>query len=592
MIAHPFSPRAPHGWARPAALVLLLLLALAGCRDPDDARSAQAAGDGEGATPERGGVAVLAEHIDINQPMPLVFESNMDGDLQDVLYMALTRGVWRDGRLVYLLADESPMALAERYEYAGPDSAALVYHLRGDVRWSDGQPITAHDVVWTYQAVRDPRTASPRQDYVEHIDSVVARDDSTVVFHFAHRYPEMLSHSGLGIAPRHVYQDADLAQIRSHPTLVNPDQGRLVVSGPFQIGRWDQGQQMVLVPNPHFRPQPHLDQIVIRVIPEATTRLVELQTGAVDLVRPVPHDQIPTLQAQGERIRLEREEKRQYEFIAYNPAAFAPFADAEVRRALGLALDVPGILRALQMQDYALPAAGPYPPIFRDLYDPERMRPLPHDTARARQILAAKGWRDSDGDGVLDKDGRPFRFTLLTSAANPRRADVSQIAQQQWKRLGIDARLQQLEFNTFFERLVGREYQAALGGWAVGLSPDLTELWGEDSPFNIVDYRNPEVSALFRQALAQPTEEAANRYWQAAAARLVQDQPYTWLYYLDQVDAVSNRLRGIKIDTYGAYQNTWEWWIPEALQRGTPTRAGAAPADSPPSAAASGDTAR
>jgi peptide/nickel transport system substrate-binding protein len=307
--------------------------------------------------------------------------------------------------------------------------------------------------------------------------------------------------------------------------------------------------------------RPNLDQIVIRVIGENTTRLVELQRGVVDFTRPIPHDQIPNLRRQAPDIRFERERQRSYDYIAYNPKAMDAFADPEIRRALSLGIDARGLIRALQMEDFATPAAGPYAPIFRDLYDPRQLPPLPYDTAQAKRILEAKGWRDADGDGIREKDGKPFRFTLLTNAGNPRKADVQQIVQQQLRRVGVDVRLQQLEFNTFQERQLAQEYEALLGTWIVGLSADITALWAEGTPQNFVSFRNPRVKQLFEQALSQPSEQAAAPYWRAAAEQIARDQPYTFLYFFDQVSGVRNRLQGVKIDTYGAYQNAWEWWV-------------------------------
>lgn len=545
----------------------LLLLALAGACGDRESGAADEAKTRSSEQVERGGTAVLAELSDMSKPMPLIFDSSLDGDLQDVMYMALTRGAWKDGKLVYQTSSDNPMALAWMYELVGPDSASLRYRMRSGVRWSDGQPITAEDVVWTYGVLDDPALASPRQDYLEHIDSVTAENDSTVVFHFDRRYPEMLFHSGLPIAPKHVYENIPPGEIRSSQPLTDPANGNLVVSGAFMVGAWDKGSTITLVPNPYFEPKPNLDAIVIRIIPEETTRLIELQTGNVDFMRPVAFDKVPALKAQNPEIRFATEQKRFFDYIGYNPKEFAPFADAEVRRALGLALDVSGIIAALQMGEYAVPAAGPYAPIFKELYDAERLKPLPHDPARARQILAAKGWRDSDGDGVLDREGKPFRFTLVTNSGNARRADVSQIVQQQWKQVGVDVELQTLETNTFFDRLTKRDFEAALSGWAVALAPDLSPIWAGDSPFNFVSYQNPTVTRLIQRALAQPTAEQAAPTWRAAAERIVADQPYTWLYFFDQVDGVNERLKGMRVDTYGAYQNAWEWWIPKDRQR-------------------------
>lgn len=541
---------------------LALLLGLAACGDRGEGggapRDRAAAGDQQ---PRRGGTAVTAELADMSKPLPPIFDTSLDGDLMDVMYMGLTRGAWTDGKLQYLLSDRSPMALAWHYEYVGPDSAALRYRMRSGLKWSDGQPITAHDVVWTYDLVKDPRVASPRQDYVEHMDSVVAENDSTVTFYFDRRYPEMLFYSGLPIAPRHAFQDADLADLRNHPRMRSPGNGNLVVSGAFMIGQWQPGQRLVLVPNPHFSVRPNLDQIVIRIIPETTTRIVELQNGTVDFTRPIPPDQVPAIRQRVPGVRFEREEKRNYDFISYNPAAHPAFADRDVRTALGLALDVNGIVQSLRLGEFAVPAGGPYSPIFTGLYDPQTMAPLPFDTARAKQILESKGWRDADGDGVREKGGQPLRFILLTNSGNQRRNDVAQIVQQMWRRIGVQADLRQQETNTMYDRLREKDYQAVLAGFSVSLSSDLTDMWSPESPYNFASYNNPETLAIFAQAQAATDEAQANTLWKQAAVRLIADRPYTWLYYLDGVVGVHDRLQGVRVDTYGAYQNTWEWWV-------------------------------
>lgn len=541
----------------------LPLVALAACADSDDAPEAVASGE-----PEPGGTVVIAEAADLGIPSPIVAQTELDGNLSsDVMYMALLRGRWEDGRLAYGTADESPMALARSYEYVGPDSTAIRFHMRSDRRWSDGAPITAEDVAFTYGMIQESELASPRSDVVAQIDSVVAENDSTVLFQFRSRYADMLFHSAVGIIPAHVFEGTEPAAFRSHPALQNPA-GNLVVSGPFMIGEWRKGQQITMVPNPHFRPRPHLERIVFRIIPESTTRLAELRTGAVDFVKGVPFDQIPSLREQAPHVGFEFERQRNYDYIAYGDQEFPAFADPEIRRALGLAIDVPRMIEGLQMGEFAEPAGGPYAPIFSDLYDPNRTPPLEFAPDRARQILEAKGWVDEDGDGIREKDGTPFRFTLVTNSGNQRRADAAQIVQRQWRAVGVQADIRTLEFNTFFTNLVEHSYEAALGGWIVALSPDITQLFASDGGYNITGFSDPEADSLFRRALEQPTPETAAPYWRRAAAQVVEGQPYTWLYFLDTVDAVNERLRGATIDTYGPLQNTWEWWIPRASQRG------------------------
>lgn len=559
-----------------ASLAALAALALAACGGADRASRGGAAAADTGGTPESGGTAVIAELADISHPMPLVAESQLDGDVGgDVMFLSLSRSAWRDGALVFLNSTQNPGALARGWELVGADSAALRYHLDAGRKWSDGQPITSADVVWTYQQLKNPEVASPQQDYANQMDSVIADNDSTVTFWFKRRYPDMLFHSGLGISPRHVFAGSDPAQIRTHPAFVDPVH-RMVVSGPFRIGEWVKNDHFTLVPNPYFPVKPRLDRIVYRVIPEATTRLTELMNGTIDFMRPVPYDQVDRLRRQAPNVRLEREAGRSYDYIGYNPRAFAPFADPDIRRALGMAIDVPALMRALQIDRYAVPAGGPYSPLFRELYDPRGTPPLAYDTAGARKVLESKGWTDHNGDGIRDKDGVPFSFKVATNAGNSRRIDVAQIVQQQWKQLGVDAQIQMVESNTFFNELTKKNFQATVSGWSIGLSADLTTLWGRGSPFNFVSYDDPQTFALFTQAQAAARPAEADSLWRAAASRIAAAQPYTFLYWNDQLDGVSNRLRGIKVDTYGAYQNTWEWWIPKSMQRAV--GGGAAPA--------------
>ncbi|HEX6039415.1 peptide ABC transporter substrate-binding protein, partial [Longimicrobium sp.] len=437
---------------RLAALAAGLVLAACGGdreRGAGGGQADPAAGEG---TPRQGGTAVVAELGDIQFPHPFFFQGGIDADLMDVMYMALTRAEWRDGRLVFTLSDQSPMAAAWNYEYVGPDSTALRYRMKSGLKWSDGQPITAQDVAWTYEMYASRELASPRQENVADIDSVVAENDSTVTFHFKRRYPEMLFDSGLHIVPRHAYQGTAPGAMRTHRVFSRPE--TMVVSGPFRIGAWQPGQAITLVPNEHAATKPRLDRLVIRVIPETTTRLVELRNGTVHFARNIPFDQIPGLRQQAPNLHFEREQGRFWEFVAYNPAKVPQFADPEIRRALGLAVDVQGIIRTLRMEEYTVPASGPYPPIFTDIYDPQRMRPLAFDTAQAKRILEQKGWRDTDGDGIRDKDGRPFRFTLITNTGNQRRADVSLILQRMWRNIGVDLRLQPYEMGTFQERMI------------------------------------------------------------------------------------------------------------------------------------------
>jgi peptide/nickel transport system substrate-binding protein len=505
-----------------------------------------------------GGQVVIVEGADLSKPHPLISETSLDNSVTDLLYRPLLSARWENGRVVYLTAEEDNKALARSYEFFGPDSASIRYRLRTDVKWSDGVPVTAHDAKWTIDAQGDPRTASPRQDFNREIREVVAEDDSTLVIHFTRRYPEILYHTAGSPVPRHVYEGTDLANLRTHPDLLNPA-GKLVTNGAFRLVGWERGQSVVLERSPDYEPQPSLDRIVFRIVPEETTRMIELQTGNVDMTS-VPFHYISEIR-RVPSLRLEKQEKRAYEYIAYNPATKSFFADRDIRRALSLAIDINALIAGLQLEEFAQPAGGPYAPVLQGLYDPAGQPALPYDTVEANRIFASKGWTRGP-DGILRKGGERLSFTLLTNAENRRRVDVAQIVEQQWKRVGVEALIQTLEFNTVIERTTSRQFDASIGGWNVGLSADLYQMWGDPKlPFNFVGYDSPPVREAFRRALEQPTEELAAPYWREAASMIAADNPYTWLYYYDTVYGVADRFQGVVVNTLGQYQNAEGWFI-------------------------------
>jgi peptide/nickel transport system substrate-binding protein len=422
--------------------------------------------------PKRGGTVTVVTSMDLGTAMPLLTASVVDHDLMAILFRPLLQDWWEDGRLHHLTHEESPAALARSWEYVGEDSAAIRFHLVTDARWSDGEPITAHDAAWTIEMRGAPETGSLRADYNRRLVSVEAEDDHTLLVRFDRRYAEMLFHATETVVPRHAFRGAEPEELRSHPAVADPA-AHLPMSGAFVLERWDRGREIVLVPNPHFEPAPRLDRIVFRVVPEESSRMVELQTGGADLLAGVPFRWIDRLEREMPELRLEGREDRHLGYVAWNPARFEPFADREVRRALGLAIDHDALLAALDMDQHARAAGGPYAPILPEVFDPGAQVPLPHDPEEARRLLAAAGFAPSP-DGILRRDGEPFRITLITNAGNQRHADAAQILQQMLRRVGIDLRIRALEFNTYVQQMREREADAVLGSWIVALSPDLS----------------------------------------------------------------------------------------------------------------------
>lgn len=522
---------------------LLVVLALAaGCREAPT-----------------GGRIVIGESTDISTLLPVIAGSQLDAEVGAQLYLSLNQARLEDGELDYFAGD---LALAEDWQLT-PDSVTLIYDLRDDARWSDGEPVDAGDVVFTFELVRVPEIASPYGTVWERLDSVTIPAEGFVAFHFKRRYPGMLYDTGIGIVPEHIFREhiSDQATLAGHPTLVDPAAG-LVVSGPYRVAERAPGERLVLERNPRAVAAPATDTIVFRILPDPMTRLIELRNGALDVAGPLPLAQADEL-AEDPGLRVEIVEDRFYDYIAWNGAAFAPFADTEIRRALSLAIDRRGVLEGLGIETFADPAAGPFPPILTGLADPE-LEPDPYAPDSARAILERKGWSDRDGDGVLDRDGERFRFTLLTQAGNARRESAAEIIQAGLAAIGIEMRIRSLEFNTLMSAAFqDRNFEALLSGWQVGLQPDdiVGFFWPADHPYNFTGYSSAALDTIIPRAQAAATGEEAAPHWRAAARVIADAGPYAFLWFYDDAEGVSERVRDTRIDTYGIYQNLHQWRI-------------------------------
>src|SRR5690606_16602645 len=188
--------------------------------------------------------------------------------------------------------------------------------------------------------------------------------------------------------------------------------------------------------------------------------------------------------------------------------------------------------------------------------------------ARARELLAEAGWSDTDGDGIVEKDGRPFRFTLETNQGNDLREDIIVIIQNNLREIGVDAQLRLAEWNSMTDRLKRREFQAVVTGWAVDFKFDPTETLGcAGGVYNYPAYCNPTADSLSRQGLTTLDHDDARPLWNQYQEIIHEDKPYTFLYYLDERLDLSKRLQGVEADARGNLVSVQNWWIPEALQR-------------------------
>lgn len=438
-----------------------------------------------------------------------------------------------------------------------PDRLTATVRLRADARWSDGRPVTAEDVVWTWRAQVDPAVGWRYRQSKERIERVEAVDPRTAVFSFATAYPAQMADLNEGaILPRHVWGALPFERWREDPDWFAR---HLVTSGPFRLAQWLPGERVVLEPG-GSRPvsgRPPLPRVVFRVVPDPAARLAQLEAGALDYVANVSPAEAARLAGDPE-IRIERFWHRRYDYLAWNLAREL-FADAAVRRALTLAIDRQALVDAL-WHGFARISASPVPSSVWAA-DPD-LAPWPYDPAAARDLLTAAGWRDRDGDGVRERDGHRFSFELAVNGDNRLRADSAVMIQAQLALVGVEARVRSLDFHALVDRLDAHEFDAALGAWGIDTSLDLWYAFHSaaiSDGYNSGGYANPEVDRLIDVARRAADPATMLQPLRRIQRILHRDQPYTFLVEPLGLDAHRRRVQGARPSALGSFRDLSSW---------------------------------
>ncbi len=446
--------------------------------------------------------------------------------------------------------------LARSYDWS-PDHRQLTFHLRADAVWSDGVPITAEDVRWTWQAQISPDIAWSYADLKDAITDVEVVDPHTVRYHFREAYTTQLLDAIEGkILPKHAWEQIPFSEWRQRADWFRD---HLVTSGPFRLAAWKPGEEIVLARNErYFDPaQPKLDRVVFRVAPDAASHIEQLLAGTLDFACGVTPADAARI-APREDLRIVAFDNRQYDYVCWNTLR-PPFDDPEIRRALTLAIDRQALVDTL-FKGYARVASSPIPSNFW-AHDPA-LAPLPYDPAEARRILAAKGFGDRDGDGIVERQGKSFAFELSTNSSNRIRSAAVVLIQEQLRKVGIAATPRTLEIHALTEANRAHDFDATISGWAIDTTLDLKPYFHSTESaggYNIGSYRNAEVDRLLEAARRTPTPQDALPDLLRIQQVLHAEQPYTFLWEPQRLCAVRSDLADVHPNAISAYFNLPEW---------------------------------
>jgi len=449
------------------------------------------------------------------------------------------------------------------------DGLSVQMTLRDDITFEDGTPLTAEDVAFTFELLANPAVGSPLAAYAGRMQpgarpEVV--DPTHLIWRFTEAYDRdtQIGHmSSVAVLPKHQLHGADLGALRSHPLSDQP-----LSYGPFKLGA-STPESFTLVRNDAFtgpnRMSSSLDSVTFRVIGEYEDRLAAFEAGEVDLVSDVLVDDVDRMRGVP-GATLHRRGWKSLDFIAWNMKN-PLFEEVNVRTALSHAVDIQGMLDTMHTDGsgevFARPAVGTVTPALCGAYN-DTIRPLHHSAATATEMLAAAGWTDTDDDGIIDKDGQPFSFTLHTNQSNKRRTETAQRVTEQLAAIGVEMKVELEETNAFFERTRVKDFEAALLGWSADLFADPSSIWHSDTEdrtyeFNMVSYANPRVAELLDEGLRTTDPREAAKIYQEVQALIYADQPYTFLWWTDRVVALHQSIEGQQIDMVAMLHHLHEW---------------------------------
>ncbi len=532
-----------------SCLILVLLLSILAC-DNQGCNKRQP----PQITSETGGTLVVAVNADIDNFHPILSRDNLAQDIQGLMFLNLLR---QDENFKWHTSEYKP-CLTKSWRFS-EDFLELTLFMHDDVKWSDGVPVSSFDVKFTYEKMNDPMVPYPNKTGLDFIESCTVQNDYEITFRFKEVYANELSDVSFIPLPKHVFGNIDSQQFINHPFKDNP----IIVNGPYRLKKWDRNQLIELEINPEYSfKRANLDRIVFRVIPDQTSRLTNLKTGQVDLVQAIPADQITDFQNYP-GIEILNYPSLNYDFI-YWLGSHPYFSDKNVRRALTMAIDRKQIVDVL-LSGYGRECLSPVHPAHKEFYNPD-LKPLPYDRDTAKEMLATAGWTDSNADGILDKNGRKFEFKMKTNIGNQRRIDVITMIQADLKKVGVSVTQEMVEFSLYIEQMSNRDYEAAVGGMAIGTVFNPADIWHSKAivdGYNWFNYSNSRIDSLINTGRRTLDRDRARSIWFDFQKELYADQPCTFLYVRDNLDGINKKFKGIKTWPPGIFFNVDEWWIEE-----------------------------
>jgi peptide/nickel transport system substrate-binding protein len=488
-------------------------------------------------------------------------------------------------------------ALAEKVDIK--DDKVYTFTLKKGVKFHDGVEMKADDVVFTFTAIAHPKYTGVRfssflgivgweelgKEYDKiradlkdkKIDQAAADkammdaynaflakggikklDDYTVQFTLKEPFaPFFTSVNSYGIMPKHLLE-SKIDDLKNAPEATKP-----IGTGQMKFVSWVKDDTITLERNPDWKygiakAPVNISKLLIKTIPDQNSNMVALETGETDYATITP-DSFDHFKNDVKHVNLFEYMSFSYTYMGYE-TKHPLFSDKDVRRALTMAINRQQIVDTL-LKGHGKLAATHGTPVRWDFND--SVQPLPYDQAQAQKILESKGWKKG-ADGILEKDGQKFSFKLVTNNGNKLREQAAVIIQQELKKIGIDVKVELMEWNAFLDFVDSDKKEAYILGWSLGLDPDPYEIFHSKGGFQKDhNYSNPKVDELIEKGRKTTKQEERAQIYKEIQKILAEDQVYTWLYFSNTIAGVNNRIVGPKSGSpaAGVFWNFDEWYV-------------------------------
>ncbi len=521
----------------------------------DDAMPAFKRGQTAAAMPgyQRGDWLVNSFSTGLKTITPLVSSDRYASDVQSYVQESL---LTRDPVTLEWLG------LIARDWQVGEDGLSFTFQLREDVKFSDGEPLDADDVVFSFDFFQNTAIAAPRERAVyDKIESVEVSGPYEVVFKFKEPYFNSLALAGgMAIMPRHFYEPYLKA-----PQTFNQSKGLLLGSGPYRLADpkgWTPDQGLVeLQRNPRYwGPQPSFDRLLWKVIQNDAARLTTFRNGEIDVYVARPREYQTLLDDKELSQRSQHFEYMSptagYSYIGWNQQRNGKptrFADKRVRQAMTYLTDRQRIIDEI-MLGYAEAAVSPFNP--RSKQHDKALEARSFSVDKARQLLQEAGFADRDNNGVLeDANGKPFEFELIFFQDSEDTRRIVLFLKDLYARAGISLVPKPTEWSVMLDLINSHDFDAITLGWTSGVETDIYQIFHskqiEDGGDNFVGYKNERLDQLIDTARGTVDEAKRMPLWQEAERIMYEDQPYTFLMRRESLVFIDKRINNLQITNLG-----------------------------------------